>query len=132
MFRVLFSIAFFGAFRVGELVSPSRRVPGGLMLDDVGVRNDRGILRLRRSKTDQKGKGVDVQLFTLSWAQVCPLSVVQGFLGVRTIFVHQDGAFLSRFQFVAVFRQCLWAAGLDCMKFASHSFRIGAATEAAR
>ena len=46
--------------------------------------------------------------------------------------MHKDGLFVSRFQFVAVFRKCLRAAGFEDKQFASHSFRIGAATEAAR
>lgn len=46
--------------------------------------------------------------------------------------MHQDGLSLSQFQFVAVFKKCLEALGLGDQKFSSHSFRIGAATEAVR
>lgn len=45
---------------------------------------------------------------------------------------HADGSFLSRFQFVSVFRSGIKAIGLDESVYAGHSFRIGAAMEAAR
>lgn len=40
LFSAPFSIAFFGAFLVGELVSLARRVEGALMVQDVGVKED--------------------------------------------------------------------------------------------
>lgn len=49
-----------------------------------------------------------------------------------TFFVHEDGSCLLRFQFVAIFRKCLGAVGLDPKQYGSHSFRIVAATEASR
>lgn len=84
----------------------------------MGVFDNRVVLRLRRPKRDQKGKGVNIQLFTLPWAQICPVKVVREFLrvcpvGGGPLLVHEDGSFLSRFQFVSVFRMCLWASGLD-------------------
>ncbi|KAM9326568.1 ficolin-2-like [Gastrophryne carolinensis] len=58
-------------------------------------------------------------------------------MGVRPpgngpLLVHEDGSFLSRFQFLAVFRKCLKELGLASGDYGTHSFRIGAATEAAR
>lgn len=67
-FKAAFSLAFFGAFRVGELVSPSKRVVGDFRFQDVGVAEDRVVLWLRKSKTDQRG----VELFPLSGSEVCP------------------------------------------------------------
>ncbi|XP_077307203.1 integrase/recombinase xerD homolog [Lithobates pipiens] len=137
LFRAAFALAFFGAFRVSELVSPSRGLPGGILAQDVRMLGDRVEILLRRSKTDQVGRGVRVCLYRLEGSPLCPVQAVGEFLGVRpggdgTLLVHADGSLLSRFQFVAVFRKCLTAAGLDSSQFASHSFRIGAATEAAR
>ena len=128
---------FYGAFRISELVSPSRLRAGGLMQEDVWIAEDKVGIRLRRSKTDQRGRGVDVVLFSLPGARVCPVAAVKAFLGVRPegggpLLRHEDGSFLSKFQFVAVFRSCLQEMGLDKSEFSSHSFRIGAATEAAR
>lgn len=52
--------------------------------------------------------------------------------GQGAFLIHEDGAPLSRFQFVAVFRKYLRELGLEEKAFSSHLFRIGAATEAAR
>ncbi|XP_077315653.1 integrase/recombinase xerD homolog [Lithobates pipiens] len=137
LFTAAFSLAFYGAFRIGELVCRSKRVAGGLLDQDVQVVADRVSIRLRRSKTDQRGKGVAITLLALPGSVVCPVAAVRAFRAVRPgragpFLVHEEGSFLSRFQFVSVFRQCLRAVGLDERDYASHSFRIGAATEAAR
>lgn len=34
LFATAFGLAFFGAFRVGELIAPSHLSPGGLLLDE--------------------------------------------------------------------------------------------------
>ncbi|KAM9324593.1 uncharacterized protein PAF06_000660 [Gastrophryne carolinensis] len=91
LFRAAFSLAFFGALRVGELVSSNKRVPGGLGFDDTVTSDEGVVLRIRRSKTDQRGR-----------------------------------------RFLAVFRKCLRELGLAGSEYGTHSFRIGAATEAAR
>lgn len=44
--------------------------------------------------------------------------------------MHEDGTVLSRFQFIAVFRRCLEGLKVSVGDYGSHSFRIGAATEA--
>ncbi|KAM4013588.1 uncharacterized protein ACNLHF_003677 [Anomaloglossus baeobatrachus] len=43
-----------------------------------------------------------------------------------------DGSPLTKFQFLALFHKCLRSFGLKPTDFGTHSFRIGAATEAAR
>ncbi|KAM3928101.1 uncharacterized protein RB166_006232 [Leptodactylus fuscus] len=96
---VLFSaaccLAFFGALRVGELVSPSRNKLGGLLNGDVVVSGGVLRVRIRRSKTDVLGQG--------KWCQ---------------------------FEFLL--KEGLRFLGLPPGDFGTHSFRIGAATEAAR
>lgn len=106
------------------------------MARDVESAEDRVVLWLRQSKTDQRGKGVSVKLYKLPGSEVCPVRVVRDFMEVRPVgsgpfLVHGDGSCLSRFQFVAVFMKCLSAAGFDGRQFASHSFYTGVATEAA-
>ena len=137
LFKAAFLLAFFGAFRVGELVSPSKKVQGGNGSQEVVC--GEGDLRLfwRRSKTDQTGKGRSVRVFAVGGSELCPVGAVREFLALRpqtvgSFLIHSDGSPVSRFQFVAVFRKCLGALGLIGKEFSSHSFRIGAATEAAR
>lgn len=56
-------------------------------------------------------------------------------MSVRTLgenfLVHGNGLPLTRFQFTSVFKRCLVSAG-DSSSFGTHSFCIGAATEASR
>ena len=74
---------------MGKLVSPSKRMAGGLLVEDVRSSEDRVVFRLGWSKTDQRGKGVDVFLYPLPGWEVCP---VREFLGVRP---GGDGPFLQ-------------------------------------
>ncbi|XP_073537009.1 uncharacterized protein [Phyllobates terribilis] len=137
LFRLAFSLAFFRAFRLGELVSPSRFVSGGLSKEDVNLYLDRIEVFLRCSKTDQFKKGCKVVLFAVAGSDMCPVRCVREFgLGSgghkSPLLVHEDGSFLSRYQFLAVLQNCLEAGGILPKEFSGHSFRIGAATKAAR
>ncbi|CAJ0946961.1 unnamed protein product [Ranitomeya imitator] len=130
-----FGIAFFGALRVSELVAPSLQKPGGLQHNDISF-CDGGIrIRIQRSKTDTSGNGVWFPLFSIT-GPVCPINLVKQYLAVRTIsqpfFVHFDGSPLTRFQFLALFRQLFVFLNLPLGEYGTHSFRICAATEAAR
>ncbi|KAM3936674.1 uncharacterized protein RB166_018500 [Leptodactylus fuscus] len=136
LFRLAFALAFFGAFRISELVSRSRVCPGGLLLEDCRLLGDDFVCRIQRSKTDQEGRGLVVCLCRLVGSAVCPVSCFEAFLQIRSLggvslLVHADGSCLSKFQFVQVLRKGLGFLGLSSGDFSSHSFRIGAATKAA-
>ncbi|KAM8952906.1 uncharacterized protein RCH25_043644 [Pelodytes ibericus] len=137
LFRLAFSLAFFGALRVGELVSPSKRRAGGVLFEDV-IRESGGLrFRLRRSKTDVLAKGAWVFLREVPGSLVCPVAGFDAYSAVRPtasgpLLLHGDGSSLSRYQFVKVFKLALAALGLDGATFGGHSFRIGAASEASR
>lgn len=131
------SLAFFGAFRISELVAPSKIRPGGLMFEDTCLGTGLVECFLRRSKTDQRGRGVCVTLYALRGSLMCPVEALRQYRECRGValgplLIHADGSYLSQFQFVQIFRRCLTALGRDAGSFSSHSFRIGAATEAAR
>lgn len=133
LFRACFSLAFFGALRVGELVPPSRTREGGLKGDDVILAN--GSLRIRKSKTDGFGRGEWLPLHSVV-GPACPVRAVSEYLQLRppggSFLNHLDGSPVTRFQFQSVFKRCLVAVGVPPGEFGTHSFRIGAATEAAR
>lgn len=135
LFQTAFCLAFFAALRVGELVPLSRVRPGGLLADDVLLQNDAVRVRIRRSKTDVLGRGSWVPLHGVQ-GPVCPVKVVANFVARRSqgahFLVHEDGSPLSRFQFQSVFKHCLSQVGVPPGEYGTHSFRIGAATEAAR
>lgn len=48
------------------------------------------------------------------------------------VFVFKDGKGLSQDHFIGAVKETLQAAGIDASKYASHSFRVGAASTAAR
>ncbi|KAE8588259.1 hypothetical protein XENTR_v10022432 [Xenopus tropicalis] len=137
LFRAAFALAFFGALRLGELVSKSKSVPGGLFFQDVQVTEDRVFIRLQRSKTDVLGKGKDIVLFKVDGGLACPVGCLHRFLKVRregaeVFLIHDDKTPLTRFQFTNILKRSLGMSGVIPAEFGTHSFRIGAATEAAR
>ena len=135
-------VAFFGFFRLGELLLPSRDAFNPrlhLAWGDVAVDNARNpqMVRchLKQSKTDQLGRGVDVVLGKTG-ADLCPVAAVLGYIALRG---DQPGPFfltpaktpLSKSDFIGKFRAVLGRIGLPAEDYAGHSFRIGAATSAA-
>ncbi|KAM8924600.1 uncharacterized protein RCH25_009300 [Pelodytes ibericus] len=83
------------------------------------------------------GKGTWVTLREVPGSTVCPVSCFDQFCSVQpvgslSLLVHADSSSLSRFQFIQVFRLAVEALGLPGSEFGGHSFRIGAASEAAR
>ena len=133
----------FGFFRSGEIT-----VPNGQNYDpaihlswgDVAVDNPANPtairVHLKRSKCDQFGQGVNV-FFGRTNMPVCPVAAVLAYIAVRgaaegPFFLFANGQLLSKQTFVSAFRQALQAIGLPYQDFAGHSFRIGAATAAAK
>lgn len=91
---------------------------------------------LRHSKTDQFGAGVRLYLGHMG-DTLCPVAAVLGYLAIRPsnpgpLFVFQDGTPLTRAHLVTHIREALSSGGVDTTHFAGHSFRIGAASAAAR
>lgn len=137
LFRTAFALVLFGAFRIGELVSPSKKEKEGIGMEEVICGADGLSMRVRKSKMDQEEKGKWVMVFAIPGSPLCPVSTVKSFLEIRpggmgSFLIHENGESLSRFQFISVFSKCLKALGLGGLKFSSHSFRIGEATKAVR
>ena len=134
--------AFFGFFRLGELLPSSARefdLRTGLAWGDVAVDNlsEPRMVRvhLKKSKCDQFGGGVDIVLGRTG-SPLCPVAAILGFIAVRGV---RPGAFfldpkygvITKSWFTEQIRSVLSALGLPQQGYAGHSFRIGAATTAA-
>ncbi|XP_075707761.1 uncharacterized protein LOC142742159 isoform X2 [Rhinoderma darwinii] len=137
LFRTAFVLMFFAALRISELVAESKVSVPGLSFQDVSCKIDHVLLLLKKSKTDQLGKGRLVRINQFSGSVLCPVSNVKHWLSIRpslgvAFLIHQNGDQLSRFQFNSVLKKCLKSLKLEHLKISSHSFRIGAATEAAQ
>lgn len=114
LFSALFCTAFFGYFRIGELVQDSKVKPGhAIQVGDVRLSTSNSvIITLRHSKTDQEGKGA-----------TRPNSP-------GAFFIHLSGYPVTRYQAESVFNKAIRMLGLDTKMYKTHSFRIGAASNA--
>ncbi|OCT78138.1 hypothetical protein XELAEV_18029244mg, partial [Xenopus laevis] len=136
LFRATCALAFGGAFRISELVPPSKKALGkGLMLKHVVVQEEEVLVYIAKSKTDQLGRGKWVRI-EKTVGVACPVRAVKEYMrvrpaGVQWFLIHEDLSPISAFQFRQVLKKAVVANGWDPSKFGSHSFRIGAATEAA-
>ncbi|XP_053145691.1 uncharacterized protein LOC128342435 [Hemicordylus capensis] len=139
LFRAATLVLFFGAFRAGELLPRSQHSPvfKVVQFGDVSLGRDVAQLRLRFSKTDQRGRGQLVSLHMADDALLCPVRALGSYMALRgsspgCLFVHEGGLPLSQYQFWTVAQQALGAAGVDTAQLSLHSFRIGAASTASR
>ena len=92
---------------------------------------------LRASKTDVFQAGHSL-LVGATGNLLCPVAAVLGYLATHPnvsgpLFIHEDGSPLSRSYLVQAVRAALASAGnLNLSRYSGHSFRIRAATTAAR
>jgi integrase len=141
LFRSAFSLAFFGFFRVGEITSSGKNdinVHKVLGIGDI-QRSQNGlvIMRLRFSKADQTGKGATITLKKQHNPLICPVRALEAFLSARPslpgpLLCHFNGQPLSRYQFSAILKKALCVLNPQLHNYSSHSFRLGAATTAAK
>lgn len=137
LFKAAYTLAFFGLFRVGELVFSSAFMADAplLELDIIQYEPNKSFkVRLRRSKTNQQGVPVIVPI-AATGTSVCPVASMNDYLRVRPknvnckyLFCHLDGSPLSRYQFGAVLTKVIRTTRYPSAGFKTHSFRIGAAT----
>lgn len=132
--RALLLLGFAGAFRRSELVALD---VSDLDLDPEGLR-----VRIRRSKTDQEGRGTIKGIPYGHHTDTCPVRAVQAWMAAAGI---RDGALfrsvrvggavggrLSAHAVAEVLKRRAAVAGLDVERLSGHSLRAGFATEAAR
>ena len=136
------SSAFFGFFRLGELlpVSPASFHPSkSLTWGDVAVNSHSNPtmvqFHLKTSKCDQFGAGSDV-VVSRTDNQLCPVSALLQYIELRgdragPFFLDSSHNVVTKPRFIDRIREILTAIGLPQHQFAGHSFRIGAATTAA-
>ena len=142
MLWAAFCLGFFTFLRAGEFTCPSQeRFDSSSMLavGDISVdshTNPRCLsVKLKHSKCDPFGAGVLVHVGRM-FLPLCPV-LSTSYLAVRPsspgpLFIYEDGTPLSRDHLSASFALALRSAGLSDRGYSGHSFRIGAATAAAR
>lgn len=138
LFFCLFTVAYFGLFRISELVVPSRtQFRSVVQASDLSVLDNKYILiRLHHFKTNQCGKPVTLKLPS-DKSEVCPVLALTEFLALRPkiagpAFIHSNGSPVTRTQFAMVLAKSIEKAHLPSSAvFKTHSFRIGRATDLA-
>lgn len=135
--------AFFVFFRLGELLLRSKaefHPATSLAWGDVAVDSvsNPSMVRihLKKSKCDQFGGGVDIVL-GVSRSNICPVAALLSYLADRgdkpgPLFLDNRGQPLLYERFVTKVRKVLELKGIPHHQYAGHSFRIGAATAAAK
>ena len=133
-----FNLAFFAYLRIGELISDG--VYPALCVGDMKMSYCTLSILLKRSKTDQRGKGQIIQLHKTG-RSVCPVTAFQKYhcslctngldSADQPLFRHLDGSSITQPSFRKVLRTCIIGVP-NHSQYSSHSFRIGAATTAAR
>ena len=136
-------LCFFGFFRLGEIVCSSENSffeHKDLLLSDLAVDSHSHtsyiVVKVKQSKTDQFRKGAQV-IIGKTDDDLCPVAALLQFVALRgpwhgPLFRFSDGRYLTRQNFVSRIRQALETLGLESSHYAGHSFRIGAATTAAK
>ena len=138
------TLCFFGFFHSGELTVPSVQAFSAdrhICWGDISFNSETDPtlmkVHLKQSKCDQFRKGVDVYIGCTD-NPICPVTAVLAYITRRGT---TDGPFfrlasnqqpLTKQLFVSKVKQALRQLGLPEHHFAGHSFRIGAATAAAR
>ena len=83
-------------------------------------------IHLRRSKTDQLGKGLDIYLGRTD-EDLCPVAALLAYLAIRgkepgPLFRLSDGHLLTKQIFIEKVRAALSVLGYDYTSYAGHSF----------
>ena len=143
VFWAVATVAFFGFFRLGELLVGNEAeytTTTHLSWGDVAVNSNSMAsmvkIHLKRSKCDQFGAGADV-LLGRTGCDVCPVEAIIAYVNQRGkspgyFFIDSGGNVITKPRFITKLRDYLKAIGLPSDQFAGHSFRIGAATTAAQ
>jgi len=111
-----------------------------LLLEDVEFTDEGAILKIRKSKTDQIGRGRMIGLRFGKHPETCPVSALKKWIDRRGGFagplftrfdghVERDRGLLPE-RIGQIVQQCIRRIGLDSRAFGGHSLRSGYVTEA--
>lgn len=142
LFSAAFTLAFFGFLRVGEFSASSSNGNDTrpLGISDVTIVNSPSRhlkVCIRESKTDQRGHSALLHINSYPNSDICPVSLLNKYLLIRPntvnqqLFIHRNGSSITRYQVAVVLKKSLTFSRIPVSHYKTHSFRIGAATEAA-
>ncbi len=131
--RAILLVGFAGAFRRSELI--------GVDVADIRL-GDKLTITIKRSKTDQEGKGLVKVIPSLKDKTICPVEALRQWLNASEIksgaifrqidqWGHMRDERLTPQSVALIVKSCAIRAGLEPRQFAGHSLRSGFITEAA-
>ena len=136
-----FTLAFFAFLRSSEFTSPSTshfNALSNLSGNDISFNSDGSLtLHLKSSKTDPYRQGCSL-LIAPSGRSVCAVRATKKYMAHHPsnsdgpFYIFQSGLYLTRAQVTSTLRLLLKRLHAPTELYASHSFRIGAATTAAK
>ena len=144
MLLCAFKTAFYGFLRVGEFTCVQSSTKHFVRICDVEVHHDFFTLTLLASKTDPFGKGVCIRVFengplypVATMRKYLTLRLKQGANAISPLFICVNSDTdtyipLTRNFFIDYLKQSLTRLGYNDTLYNGHSFRIGAATSAAK
>ena len=135
-----FTLAFFAFLRSSEFTSPSTsyfNALSHLSASNISFNSDGSLsLHLKSSKTDPYRQGCSL-LIAPSGCSVCAVCAIKKYMADRPFnsdgpfYIFQPGLYLTRAQVTSTLCLLLKCLHIPTELYASHSFRIGAATTAA-
>ncbi|XP_033747006.1 uncharacterized protein LOC117332230 [Pecten maximus] len=139
LYKAIFSLAFYGLARVGELVMTAQdKSDNVLQVSDVNIvyQNSKPSsmqVCFRHFKHNSSQKAHTITLNTVVTSSICPVQAMLDYLPKRgaqsgCLFLDQNKKPIPRKHFDMVVRKCLKFCDLDSTYYKGHSFRIGGAT----
>ena len=132
LLRAMFTCAFFGLFRVGEITSDGKNIVC-LDISQCLVFDDKMILKIIHFKHNVSQRPVLITIKKQSDPSVCPVTAMKQYLIMRgtkegPLFCFLNGKAVTRKFFSQKLNYCLVFCGFDTKVYKCHSFRIGGAS----
>ena len=132
LLRAMFTTAFFGLLRVGEMTSDSSNQVS-LHLHQLSFHTHHAVLTIHKFKHNASNNPFHIVLKRQNDLDLCPLQALRLYIASRgsakgPLFCFQNLHPVSRNFFISKLNYILKLCGLSPLLYKSHSFRIGAAS----
>lgn len=137
LLKAMYLVAFHAFLRIGEITTRSQHnKPNVLQYVDVVIRRNVCVLILRGTKTSDANKPVLIKIEESKNIHYCPVRALSAFFSLRgkhlgPFFTFENQCPITRSAFSFFLSKSVAWAGMNPMRYKTHSFRIGAATTAA-
>ena len=131
LIRAMFSLAFYGLFRIGEItIQTSGVVP--LKFEQIQLLTNKLVISITNFKNNKTDKPFDIVIHQIG-GKFCPYKMMMDYLDLRgsapgPLFCFVNQKHVSRHFFTTKLKSCLTFCGLNTRLYLSHSFRIGGAS----